>query len=74
MLWDFAEPVDAGIFHFDLRIKSLGYGLVDNGLFLFLKQGDLLFLGADQFVDLRRHRIQISHNLCLFVGRGNRET
>ena len=52
MLWNLADPGDAGGFEFGVGIEAAGDGAVDDGLLLLVEQSDELALGADEAVDL----------------------
>ena len=52
MLWDVAEPGDAGGRELDGGVKAAGDGLLDDDLLAFLQQLDLPFLDGNGLVDL----------------------
>lgn len=51
MLWHFANPLDAGVLHFDLGIQAFGDDVADKRLALFFQQFDKGLLFGNQFVD-----------------------
>src|SRR5690606_25865965 len=65
MRGDFAEPVDAAVFHGGVGVEAFGDGSVDEGGFLFLEEGDEALLGGDEAVDLFELAIQKRHNRIL---------
>lgn len=48
MFRNLSEPWDAGVFEFDIGIEPAGDGAMDDGLFLFVEQGDGFALCPDR--------------------------
>ena len=61
------QPLDAGGFHRGVGVKPLGDGVGDDGLPLFLEQGDERFLLGHQRVDLRRLAVEEGGDGGLFA-------
>jgi hypothetical protein len=66
------EPFDAGVFHQNAGIETLGDGMRYDGLALFLEQGDQLFLLGNQGIDLGQFPVEQSNHCNLLITRGKR--
>ena len=67
MLRYVAEPVDAGGLEGHVGVEAAGDGLVDDGLFLLLQQGDELALGVDVAADAPVGVVQVADDGGLLV-------
>ena len=69
MCRNFAEPGDSGGFEGDVWVEAAGDGAVDDGLFLFVQQGDHFPLGANGAIQSPVRPVQETGNCGLIVGR-----
>src|ERR1035438_10371491 len=72
MLWNVAEPGDAGGFEVDVWVEAAGDGAVNDGLLLLVEQRDHLPLRPDRPPQSPVRPVQEPHNRRLFRGRGNK--
>ena len=62
MRWHVAEPVDAGGLEADVGVEAAGDGTMDDGLLLFLQQGDETLLGTDVALNPPVHMVKVTDN------------
>src|ERR1019366_5012549 len=70
MLWDVAEPGDAGGFEAHRGVEAVGDGAMDDDLFLLVEQRYHLPLRPDRSLEPPVRPVQKPHNRRLLVGRG----
>ena len=63
---DLAQPLDAGVFHGNVRVEAPGDGAGDEGGAFLLKQLDQPLLPRHQPIDLRRLAVEKSSDGALF--------
>ena len=64
----FPQPLHARVLHSHVRVQPLGHGVGDDGLALFLQQGDELLLLGHQRVNLGGFVVEEGGDGSLFFG------